>query len=390
MSKDAPKTIQSIPEVPDIFKSIMSGASMEQVALALYGEMSRGRMQGVWIGLRYLQQRGDAGLETLSHISRGNDQLAIVAKALVENVKTSGERLEQLLGIKRWGESVLMNTEGKIDFTKIHAHAVARGFTTLTPQAMYAEYVSARGSQAHIKGTLGSTVFTGDRCVGASVPTYLELLGPIGVLGLRNREKPTALLLGTFGPHSSDDFGEIMRHINPTAEVHALDINPIYAEQAHRSKRKGPDQYAITADARSIPYPENYFNVIATNFLFNFISPEGVKAFSHAELIIELRKIFQSAYDSLVPGGSFLVVEDVFRAHKSYDRDGSVSRNEMLQIAKSVGFRFDVKLSGSIKLPLPKEWGSVPITAYGFGDYTQVLALHDPQDSAFKLVKQRS
>lgn len=382
----------SVPPVPEIFLRIFEGAEPEQIAIAIYDEAAKSKFGGVWHGFRRLQQLGDEGKKVIKQMSVGNDGVSVMAQVLLKDGDLSGERLEQYLGIRRWGVKVPVLPGNRIDFRQFHEHAISRGLTNLsTVQEMLEEYYGSKdaGGSAHIAGTIGNTTFSTDRTVGSHAPTYFELLNPVGILFLRMQNEPSALLLGTYGPYSSDHFGSMMRSINPNTEVHVADINRVYTTQADQSAGRGEKHYILNADARSLGYPENSFNIVATNFLFSFLVPEGQSTYSYGEAVDELKKVFESAFAVLRPGGSFLVLEDVHKVLKPYDPSGNMTKNQFLQLAKQVGFRVERHLPASLSTPLSKEVGTVRPDEYGFTRYSEVALLEDSTDVCLRLVKPR-
>jgi hypothetical protein len=350
---------KKVPEVPAFFREIFDGASPTDIAIGLYREMAKGNKEMVWIGFKALLAKGDKGIEVLQHLSAGSDQLAAVARTLLEDPKTSNDSLERLLGIRRWGTVLPFMNPGGIDFAKAHEHAVSHGLTRMSLRAMYEEYEREfNGESSHKRGTVRSVVFSPARTVGSYLPTYFELMGPVMTLSLRSQDRPTALLLGTYGAYSSDDFGKMMKSINSSSEVHVVDVNRTYTVQAEQSPDRSADHFIVNGDARSLQYPDDYFNVIATNFLFNFVTPDGVHAFASLDdQKREIKKIFESAYAALKPGGSFIIIEEAHSTIKHMDPGATITKNQILQIAKSVGFRFERQLPAAFETPLSAEQG---------------------------------
>lgn len=381
-------------DVPRLFRSIFDGASANEIAVALYAEAAKGKMEGVWLGLRALQQKGESGHTAVKQLSTGNDHLAVVARELAENFNLPGDKLEELLGIKRWGTVLPMIPNMGIDFSAVHAHAVAHGYTTLSKRDMFHEYEQNysddKAAKAHTNGKVRKTTFNSYRTVGSHLPSYYELLGPVGILFLRMQESPMGLLLGTYGPYSSDDFGEMMRGINPEAEVHVVDINRIYTTQAEKSENRGKrNHFIITGDARALQYPDNSFNIICTNYLFGFLNPDSVRAPTYSDRIAEIKKVLESAFSALKPGGSLLLLEDAEKINGGLVHE-TLTKNKILQMAKEVGFRFERQLPSSFLTPLSKEQGILKPDEYGFVDYRNVLVVKDGSDMVLRLTKPRS
>lgn len=382
---------QEYKPVPQFFRDIFDGISAEQIAVQMYRETIQGNYEMVWIALQALRSKGDAGKQVLKHLAAGSDKLSAVARTLYEEPKTSADAIEKMLGIQRWGTVIPFSQKRGVDFSQIHAYAVAHGYTTMSAREMYEQHVhEAHEGPSHLRGTLGQVVFSGSRTVGSHLPTYFELMGPISTLRLRMREEPTALLLGTYGPYSSDDFGAMMRSINTDSEVHVIDINRTYTTQAEMSTKRTGKHHVLNADARDVQYPDNYFNIIATNYLFNFLGPDDIHAHGTiTEIERDIQRIFENAFAMLQPGGIMLIVEDVYDVLKRSDGDGHITKNRILQIAKKVGFRFERQLPAALSTPLTKEWGLAKPGTNGFVDYRPYLIVGDESDIALKVSKPR-
>lgn len=382
---------ESYKPVPQFFRDIFDGISAEQIAIQMYREMIQANYEMVWIAFQALRSKGEAGKEVLKHLSVGNDLLSTVARTLSQEPNTSPDVLEKMLGIQRWGTVIPFTSQRGLDFSKVHAYAVSHGYTNLSAREMYDQHIhESKSGPSHVMGTIGNVVFSGSRTVGSHFPTYFELMGPIMTLRLRMKDEPTALLLGTFGPYSSDDFGTMMRSVNPDTEVHVIDINRTYTTQAEMSAKRTGKHHIVNADARSLQYPDNYFDIIATNFLFNFLSPDNVYAHATtASIEADITRVLANAFAALKPGGTLLLVEDVYEHLKKQDSDAEFTKNRILQIAKKVGFRFERQLPAALSTPLTKEWGQVRPGANGFVDYRSCLIMADASDVALKLSKPR-
>jgi SAM-dependent methyltransferase len=110
------------------------------------------------------------------------------------------------------------------------------------------------------------------------------------------RRDPQVLLCGTASPYTTRDFARFATAQCPTAGIDVLDISPyVLGESAHYLKScRDLDTVRISfieGDAQGMPFANERFDWIETDFFIHFFSPHGKVA------------IFQEWYRVLRPGG---------------------------------------------------------------------------------------
>lgn len=87
------------------------------------------------------------------------------------------------------------------------------------------------------------------------------------------KERPRVLLCGTGSAATTEEFVRFVRAQRAAAEIHVLDLNP--APLLASARALGDSVCFVRADGRLAPYPGGAFDLIETDFLLQFLSPEA-------------------------------------------------------------------------------------------------------------------
>ena len=363
-------------QLPQIYKLLTSGTDDTVLVPQIISDQNAQRNAGekVLLGIRTLQTRGKAGVAALRTLTQEEGIAGVGAKLLLQNPKAISQSLEKVLNIRRWG--TLVSTRHGSDDEYVHSiydHAIARGYTkmSLTDFAGVRAHETSAPLSHHFRSDFGTPLYlhvSGDT-FGALEPTYLELLGPEEILRLRALTTGNMLLLGSMGQHSAAHFANYNRKINPHLKSHVIDIDP-HSVQLMREDHLSVPREIVQGDARDLQYPDGFAEHIYTNGLFPFLRQEGDP---HAAYVGDIQKVMKSAHRALVPGGSLVIAEGPFGAHKARHKFNPANM-EIKSLALAAGFRLATQLSpDAYTYYFNAEVGASTINENGFPHYENTL-----------------
>lgn len=366
--------------VPKVYELFAQGAPAEAIARQLYADArSRGLgREKIALGMLALLARGDEGLNMLAQISKRKGVLANVARAAIQN-PTSEVQLEEACSVRRWGE-VIKHPSGSITSSsetirRLHAHAVAKGYTTKSLSECVAELAAAAqraprtGPELilgtdHIHGTIEHSVITENHTFGAFEPTYLELVGPLEILRLRAAGRGNFLLLGSMGKYSAQQMSTYARKIHPAIRTYVIDVDTESVAQIRQSI--GNDDVLLAqADAKHPPFADESMRHVYTNFLFHYLFDKSGNATQKRE---DIAPVIAAAYRVLEPSGSLVLAERVYGTYK-VQRDHEGAKAEILSVAQEAGFTVARNLEKELTFRITNEASRARISPNGFPHY---------------------
>ena len=371
--------------LPEAYKLAATNAPVELLARQLYEDSHSTRNAGekIYLGIQSLISRGEEGLGALALISKGNDELARVAKMVIERPEISAEELESTLGINRKGNVFSVDPRDRANQLRllptIYEYAKGRGYTNLTyndfERKVYEHVVHESDEIPQLEGTLDNYLIPNAATFGTSEATYLELVGPLEILRLRSLSAPQLLLLGSLGKYSSREFAQYARKINPHALTHTIELGT-EATEIIRKDNTYPDHFLVQGDARRLPYAEASMDHIYSNHLFHSLrerytrEPGAIQDIGH--VIGEVSRVLKL-------GGSFVFDEQRFgryaftEEHTYAEEILDDMRREVQEVCEWSGLEKVADLGDSYDFTVSPDRGSSRIDENGFPQYGNTL-----------------
>jgi len=367
-----------IKPIPEMVRLVSEGLSPEHIAEQIqkdYHQSNRNN-ESILIGLLYLLSTGNSGVEMLGKLSKEDPE---IAQLLLEiNNKDIGEYgLEKVLDIVRFSEVVDFGNGNQFD--EVEADTVARhlrkrryveqDFDADDCLIFYFEEDLKAGilPRHHLDDSLEEEFFVRSATFGASEPTYLELMGPLEIIKIRAAEQLNALLLGSYGRYSAEEFRKFNQKISPKIRSHVIDkyeesLKPIVKNREKIDYESGE---ILQASASELPYADNSMDYVYTNHLFGFLG-RNVQ-----EVDQEVIRVFSEAARVLKSGGSFLISQHRYGKFKIAGDSQSMYKT-LVKLAESNGFIVDSEVP-QINHMIRDEVGGIKIDEYGLAHYEDVL-----------------
>jgi len=310
-------SLEAKPDIPKIFELISSGANPGALAQQAEADFKAGKMEETYLGLEKLMESED-GESLLLEMSEHKSGFAATLKMIFASPHVDYLVLENALNIQRWGEMFdvrAMSTQ-QMAYLSYH-YSSKKGYTSLSYEDFLAQIQAIESGGGHLEDTIDSQILVRSNSFGNDEPSYLELLGPLGILELRSLAHPNFLLLGSLGAPSARHFQKYAAKINPDARPHVIDVD---LEHLGLIKSSGSKNSLSRADARILPFADGSMDSVSCNHLFHFMydmlsdglslrakDPGYVPLGDTFET--DLRALLGEAFRVLRPGRHFTLVE---------------------------------------------------------------------------------
>ncbi|EKE19185.1 MAG: hypothetical protein ACD_9C00104G0005 [uncultured bacterium] len=190
-------------------------------------------------------------------------------------------------------------------------------------------------SSRHLSGLIEEEIINIGVTFGSCEVSYFKSLGKEEILRLRNLEMPKMLLVGSLGKYSALDFSKFAKKINKNSRPNVIDLEKDYIKYFKEIQRQNDLQIAI-ADASKMPYNDDTFDFVATNFLLHAFESGNSRA-QMEDIVVLLKEVRRV----LKPEGKFVLNERRFGRLEQAGSDGEILRAVLVKMAKEAGFVVD-------------------------------------------------
>lgn len=384
MAETRERNLPSNTAKPEIFQLLEVRAGRRQIVEQIKADFQADEIERVLIGFRELIRRGNGGLaaiDYLAHHSEGG--LSEMAGKINGKFTKSADplALEKLLDINRFPYRYYnLITPLRKSSAIIYERSKQQGYIdpNMTLEEFwqqnddrYEQYLRYDEPAPQLSGKVEDEVFVISHTFAPHQPSYLEMLGPEGIVQLKSEPQPSMLLLGSLGKYSALEFNQYARRMNPNANTHCVDIKPDDSNRDKNQPEKG--LYLTMGDATRLPYRANSLDQIYTNSLVHNLMTPGIP-----RLLDGVDKLMHEVALVLKPQGTLLMVESLegFCFRNGVNEEQFVE--EIIKRAEKNGLKMEIcKPNGPI-FTLRPEMNNLRISQNGLVYYDGLIVMDSP------------
>ncbi len=311
-----PKNTEEKEPKPSIKEVITTGTSPDKLGDILKKYYDQLTEQEKIILLDEICETSAPDMPTLQKLSHASNEVARVAESLLfvlSSSVTSFPEISRMYRQNRYREAFdadLQTAEEMFFYLKKKNRPEVAQFNNPTE---FIQWYSRAGEESDVSPAQFTDDLNGETIAlsatfGIHTPTYLDLLGPNGILKLKAMHKPKLLLLGSMGKWSGKEFNVYAKRLNSNSVTSVIDFDKESVHKFHK-ENQGTLGSAVAGNILEMPYKDNSWNQVYTNSLLHHLREPSDQDFRTAGRYQFVDRFFQEVSRVLVTDGHLIMSE---------------------------------------------------------------------------------